>query len=113
MLYGTAGMVITLLGGSMTVTLPADRKIAALETAVAQTWQEREAWQQTQQEYHTDRRIEDIDFRMRYISNEINRLNMIPQYLDRALTAEESWQIEQLKNEWGLLQNRRQQLLAQ
>jgi len=103
-------MVITLLGGSMTVTLPADKKVAALETKVAQTWQEREQWQQQQQEYHTDRMVDDIDWRMRYISNEINRINMIPQYLNRALTQEEDWQLEQLKIEWQLLQEKRQQL---
>lgn len=104
--YGTVAAVVAVLGGTMSITLPADVKVAQLEQRFAQTWQQ-------QQQYHEEREVEAIDWRMRWVSQEINRINMIPQYLDRALTPEESWQIEQLKNEWALLQERRHQLVNQ
>lgn len=98
--------VIGLLGGSMVVELPADKKVKAMEIQFAQTWQQREAWQQQQQVYHKQREVEEIQFRLRYISNEINRINQIPQYLNRSPTPEEEWQIQQYKKEWQLLTER-------
>lgn len=109
-MIGTAAAIVALLGGTAVVELPADRKVKALEVQVAQTWQQREAWQQQQQVYHNQRELDEIDWRLRYISNEINRINQIPGYLERSLTPEEQWQIEQLKQEWQLLQERRQRL---
>lgn len=102
----TALAVVGLLGGSMVIELPADKKIKAMEIQLAQTWQQRELWQQQQQVYHKQREIEEIQFRLRYISNEINRINQIPQYLGRAPTSEEQWQVEQYKEEWQLLTER-------
>ena len=102
--------VVTLLGGSMAIELPADKKVKALEVKIAQTWQQREKWQEQQQRYHTNREVEELQFRLRYISNEINRINQIPQYLNRPMTQEESWTVEQLKEEWVLLQERLQQV---
>ena len=51
-----------------------------------------------------------IMWRMQYLSNEINRLNMLPQYLQRPLTPEELWAVDQAKEEWRLLQQRLQYL---
>ena len=106
----TAASIVAILGGTAVIELPADRKVKALEVQVAQTWQQREAWQQQQQIYHRDREIEEIDWRLRYISAEINRISQIPRYLNRNLSPEEGWQIEQLKQEYSLLQERRERL---
>ena len=109
-MIAAAVAVVTVLGGSMVVELPADKKVKALEVQLAQTWQQREQWQEQQQRYHSNREVEELQFRLRYISNEINRINQIPQYLNRPVTEEEAWQIEQLKQEWALLQERLQEL---
>ena len=106
----TVVAVVAVLGGTFAVELPADRKVAELESQIAQTWQQREAWQQGQQQYHKRRELDDVDWRLRYLSNEINRIQKIPDYLGRSLTPEESWQIQQLREEWRLLKERRQRL---
>ena len=98
-MYAAGALALTLLGGSVIIELPADKKIAALEDQFTQTWQQ-------QQTYHSQRELDDLQWRLRYISNEINRINAIPQYLKRGLTPEETWQIQQYKEEWQLLQER-------
>lgn len=103
MIYGTAAAVVAMLGGSITLSLPVDEKVKTLETQLAQNWQQ-------QQQYHHDRELEQVEWQMRYISNEINRISQIPNYLKRPLTQEEQWSLEQLKREWGLLQERRAKL---
>lgn len=103
-MYATVAAVVAVLGGTMSVTLPADRKVADLEQRVAQTWQQ-------QQQYHERRELEDVRWQMQYISNEINRLNQIPKYLNRSLTDEERWQIDQLKQDFQLLKQREQALI--
>jgi len=110
MIAATAIATIVIMGGSVAVELPADRKVEALEVKVAQTWQQREAWQQAQQVYHSEREIDEIDWRMRYISNEINRINQIPEYLHRPVNPQEQWQIDQLQSEWKLLREKRERL---
>lgn len=106
----TVTALVAILGGTVAVELPADRKIAELESQMAQTWQQRENWQQQQQIYHRAQEIERIDWRLKYLSSEINRINQIPGYLKRDLTPEEQWQIEQLREEWRLLTERRQRI---
>jgi len=105
-----AAAVIAILGGTAVVELPADRKVAQLEQQVAQTWQQREAWQQQQQIYHKQKEIDEIDWRLRFISDQINRINQIPDYFNRDLTPQEQWQIKQLKDEWALLKEKRARL---
>ena len=61
-------------------------------------------------DYHKQKELENIDWRLRSISAEINRINQIPKYLNRNLSAEEHWQIEQLKIQWNLLQQRRSEI---
>jgi len=109
-MYITAAAIITLLGGSVIVELPADKAIKEVRIEMAQNYENREQQYQQQQRYHRKNEIEDIDFRMEWTSNEINRLNQIPVYLNRALTAEEKWTIEQRKQEWSTLQGRREEL---
>ena len=109
-LYAAGAMALTLVGGSVVVELPADKKVAELEVQFAQTWQQQQTWQQAQQQYHRQREVEDIQFRMRYLANEINRLNQLPSYLNRPLSPQESWQIEQYKTEFSLLQQRIEQI---
>ena len=106
----TVTALLAILGGTVAVELPADRKIAEIESQIAQTWQQREMWQQQQQAYHKAQEIERIDWRLKYLSSEINRINQIPSYLNRDLTPEEKWQIEQLREEWRLLKERRQKI---
>lgn len=103
-MYATAAAVVAILGGTMKITLPADEKIAVLEQRMAQTWQQ-------QQQYHERRELEDLRWQMQYISNEINRINQIPKYLNRGLTEEEKWQVEQLKKDFDLLKQREQSLM--
>ena len=102
--------VIAMLGGSMVIEFPADKKIKQIEIQIAQTWQQRQSWEQQQQIYHRQKEIEAIEWRMRWIDNEINRIQMIPKYLDRGATPEELWQIEQFRQEWSILQDRLYQL---
>lgn len=106
----TALALVAILGGTVAIELPADKKIADLESQIAQTWQQREAWQQQQQIYHKEQELERIDWRLKYLSAEINRINQIPEYLNRELSPEEQWQIDQLREEWRLLQERRQKI---
>lgn len=110
LVYTVAAAALALVGGTIAVELPADRKVAQLEAEFAQNWQQRQTWEQQQQQYHNRREIDDIQWRMRWISNEINRINQIPQYLGRPLTPQEQWQIDQLRQEWELLQERLFQL---
>lgn len=105
-----AAMIIALLGGSMVVEFPIDRKVAKLETQIAQTWQQRQSWEQQQVQYHKQKEVEAIEWRMRWIDNEISRISMIPKYLDRPATDQEIWQLEQLRKEWSILQERLHQL---
>lgn len=100
-MVAAAILVVGLLGGSMVIELPADKKIASLETRVAQSWQQ-------QQQYHENREREEIEWRMRYLTDQINRLMQIPEYLGRPLTPEEQWQLEQLRKEWMILKERQQ-----
>ena len=121
MIYGAAIAAIGLLGGSFNITLPADEKVAELEMqstaqfeemekSISQNWQQREVWQQQQQQYHRQKEIEAIQWRLRWITNEINRINQIPQYLNRPINPQEQWQVEQLQQEWAILQDRLHQL---
>lgn len=109
-MYGTAIALATLLGGSFVIEMPADRKVRELRSEIAQNWQQRQIWEQQQQLYHRNKELEQIRWRMDYITKEINRINAIPAYLNRPLTPQEAWQIEQLKQEWNLLRQREQQL---
>ena len=99
----TAALMITALGGTAIVELPADRKVEALEDQVAANWQE-------QTQYHEEQELEAVRWRMRYVSEQINRLNALPQYTDRALTEQELWQLKQLQQEWELLKEREMDL---
>ena len=106
MIYAAAGVVVALLGGSIGVTLPVDERVDVIEQRLAQNWQDRETWQQQQAITHNRNEVRDIEWRMNYISDEINRLNMLPQYLNRGLSSQELWQLERLKAEWEILQER-------
>ena len=100
----TALTVVALLGGTAVIELPADKEIRAVKTEQAQRWEQ-------QYRYDHNAELERIRWRMSDIAREINRINMIPQYLGRPLTAEEAWQIEQLKMEFELLKEREQSLI--
>lgn len=110
MIAVTALSVVALLGGTVAIKLPADEAVEALEVQFAQTWQQRQMWEQQQHIYHKQQEVEDLQFRMRYLSNEINRINSIPQYLSRGVTPEEEWQVQQYKEEWSILQKRLQRM---
>lgn len=111
LVIATAVVVLGALGASMNVTLPADEKIAELEMQVAQQWERRKEWEQKQDRYHRSQELQDIEYRMKYLEGEINRINQIPTYLDRDLTEQEVWSMEQRKQEWSLLKERHQQLM--
>lgn len=108
--YLTTVAVVAVLGGTMSVELPADKKVAELKVQLAQTFQQQQQWQTQQQQYHNTRELDDIRWRMRSITQEINRLNMLPEYLGRNLNEQELWQLETLKQEWSLLRDREQDL---
>ena len=103
-MVATLGAGLVLLGGSFAIELPADRKVAALEIQVAQRWE-------AQKRYDRGQELQAIRWRMQYIANEINRIMAIPQYLNRPISPEEQWQVEQLKQEWEYLRQREQELL--
>lgn len=96
-----AAIVVSVLGGSVAVTLPADRKVAELEKQFTQNWQQ-------QQQYHQKREQEELYWNMRYISDRINTLLKIPTVLKRPLTPEEQWELEQLRREWMRLKEKQE-----
>jgi len=81
-----------------------------LRLEVAQNYNQREQQYQQQQNYHRRKELQDVDFELRWITAEINRLNEVPNYFNRGFTSQEIWQMEQLKIQWNLLQERRLQL---
>lgn len=104
LMYGTIAAMIAILGGSVAVELPADRALKAVRLEMAQNYDMREKQYEQQQAYHKEQEKRDIRFRMKYLSNEINRMNELPQYLNRPLNAQEAWTIQQYKKEWNTLQ---------
>ena len=109
-MYLTTIAVVAVLGGTASIELPADKKVAELEIQVAQTFQQQQQWQTQQQQYHVGRELDDIRWRMRSITQEINRLNMLPEYLGRPLNEQELWQLETLKDDWSMLRDREMDL---
>ncbi len=120
-MYSIAIAVVAMLGGSIIIELPADKKIAEFKVKVAEQFAEvdllasseydrRENQYNQQQVYHAKKEIEDIDRDMRSASEEINRLNRLPDYLNRALNTEEQWLLETEKTKWNALQQERVRL---
>jgi len=95
---------LALLGGTLKVALPVDDRVAVLEDQLAANWVE-------QRDYHKRRELDEIRWRMRWVTQEINRINMIPKYMNRRLSDEERWQIQQLQKEWQLLKEREMELM--
>lgn len=104
--YGTALAVVAMLGGAVTVTLPADEAIAEVRIEMAQGWQQQSDRWDREDDRNLQQDIDEAKWRMNAISNEINRLNSLPEYLGRELNAQELWQLDQLKIQWSTLQNR-------
>ena len=105
MIYSAAAVIVVLLGGSVGITLPVDGRVDELETQYAQNWQQQQMWHQQQDIIHKNNKIRDIQGRMKYLEFEINRLNMLPQYLKRPLDSRETWNLEQAKQEWVILKD--------
>ena len=104
-MYATGAVFLALLGGSVGITLPVDGRVDELETQYAQNWQQQQMWHQQQDIIHKNNKIRDIQGRMKYLEFEINRLNMLPQYLKRPLDSREAWGLEQAKQEWVILKD--------
>jgi len=86
--------VLTVLGGSAVIELPADRKVAALELKVAQ-------YQQMDDERYQRQRAQEINQDLKYVSDKINQLNQQKQF--RPLTPEEEWLQEQYRQDFQRL----------
>ena len=94
------------MGVNVAVELPADRAIKEIRIEMAQNYENREQQYQQQQAYHLNDEKDKIRYRLKTLTAEINRLNKIPTYLNRPLTPEEAWEIEQAKGQWNILQER-------
>ena len=77
MIAGVLGLA-AMVGIGVRVTLPGDEAMAEMQQQFAQYQQYDRGWQAQKDELHKQERIAQIDFQMRYISNEINRINQIP-----------------------------------
>jgi len=87
-----------------------EKDIQEIRLEISQNYNQREQQWQQQNNYHRQQEIQYIDSELRRISVEINRMNQLPQYLKRPLNSEESWQVEQLKIDWNLLKQRRNEI---
>jgi hypothetical protein len=105
--------VVAMLGGGVAITLPADEKIAELKTEFVQ-------FTQYSQEYHRDweqkrqmEQLDEIDWRMTELMREVERLETLPQYLDRPLNSQEKWKMQQAIEDWNALKQRRNNIINQ
>jgi hypothetical protein len=122
--YTGAAAIVAMLGGTMSVTLPADKSVAELtvqstarfekiELQLSQTWEDNRTYQTTQQQYHDRTELRAVDYELRTIAAEIKRLNDLTQYYDIELNAQQRWTLDTLKEDWSRLTTYRLELINQ
>ena len=111
-----SALVAVLGGGGFAVGIPEnnsekfEKEIKEIRLEISQNYNQREQQWQQQQNYHRQKELQYIDAELRRISVEMNRMNQLPQYLKRGLNSQELWRVEQLKIDWNLLKQRRNEI---